>query len=213
MLMLSTGKRIVNQFMPFRKPRFVNKRGFSCVVSRTAVAGFTLLELLIVLVIMGMAAALVIPRLNSSQGAVLKAQAREVVAILKYARRSAVVEGKQKTVVLSQGKPENTNEENTNEENTNQSPSKKTTGHWVSREGITLQWTNKISDSDEVNDDDDSDDNDANNSAEHKITFYPEGGSSGGELTLSYLDYKVKVSINPLTGKIESDLFDNEPKN
>ena len=208
MLMLSTGKPIVNQFMPLRKPRFFNKRGFSYVVSGTAVAGFTLLELLIVLVIMGMVAALVIPSLSSSQGAVLKAQAREVVAVLKYARRSAVVEGKQKTVVLSGGK-----EENANEENTNQSRPKRTPGHWVSRGGIALQWNNTVSDNDEVNDYDDTNGNDANNQAEHKITFYPEGGSSGGELTLSYLEYKAKISVNPLTGKIESDIFDNEPEN
>ena len=182
----------------------MKKRRGTHKVNRTAISGFTLLELLIVLVILGMVAALVIPNISSNQGIVLKAQAREVIAILKHARRSAIVEGKQKEVVLSEG----------SKEVVNQSSSKKGSGHWVSR-GVTLQLREIISNPSEiseqaVNDQDEVNEPNGKNQTTYKITFYPEGGSSGGELTLNYLDYKAKININPLTGKIDSDIFDNE---
>ncbi|GEM_PF-751932 len=146
--------------------------------------GFTLLELLVVMTIIGMMAVLIIPNLRSGQATLLRAQVREAVAVLKYARRSAIVEGKQKTVTFHEGK------------DVDNSVSKTKPGHWVSR-GATLQWGEEDSDTN-------------SDTANYQITFYPEGGNSGGVLILSYLKYKTKITVNPMTGKIElENLYDD----
>ena len=41
----------------------------------------------------------------------------------------------------------------------------------------------------------------------YQITFYPEGGSSGGEIILTHLEHKAKITVNPITGKIESEIL------
>jgi general secretion pathway protein H len=152
--------------------------------NRRCVSGFTLLEIIVVMVIIGMAAALIIPRITSGQANILKAQVREAMAVLKYARRIAIVEGKQKVATFYEGK----------QEAGDNSTKTAMPGRWVSR-GVTLQWGGEVSDSEE---------------GVYEITFYPEGGSSGGELILTYLDYKAKISVNPITGKVKSDIFDDE---
>lgn len=146
-------------------------------------AGFTLLELIIVMAIIGMMASLVIPHIGSGQLTLLKTQMREAVAVLNYARRSAIVEGKQKVASFYEGK------ENT----ADKSPQKMTPGQWVSR-GTTLQWGEKRSDDKQQK--------------VYQITFYPEGGSSGGEIILGYLDHKAVIRVNPLTGKVEAEIVD-----
>ena len=151
--------------------------------------GFTLLELLVVMTIIGMMAVLIIPNLRTGQATLLRAQVREAIAVLKYARRSAIVEGKQKTVTFHEGKE------------VDNSVSKTRQGHWVSR-GATLQWG-------EEGDEEDSDTN--SETASYQITFYPEGGNSGGVLTLSHLKYKTKISVDPMTGKIElENLYEDD---
>jgi prepilin-type N-terminal cleavage/methylation domain-containing protein len=57
-------------------PRESEPRAFS--------AGFTLLELLVVLVLISLAAALVVPRLPSTDNAALKGSARSTAALLRY---------------------------------------------------------------------------------------------------------------------------------
>ena len=149
-------------------------------------AGFTLLELIVVMAIIGMMASLVIPHIGSGQLTLLQAQMREAVAVLNYARRSAIVEGKQKVASFYEGK------ENT----ADKSPQKMTTGQWVSR-GTTLQWGEKPSE-------------DQPPEKGYQITFYPEGGSSGGEIILGYLDHKAVILVNPLTGKVEAEIVDDK---
>ncbi|MDM8569705.1 prepilin-type N-terminal cleavage/methylation domain-containing protein [Thiotrichales bacterium HSG1] len=158
-------------------------------------AGFTLLELIIVMVIIGMMAMLVIPNIGSSQGAILKAQAREAMAMLKYARRSATIEGKQKSIILKEG----------NESAQKINPD---SGIWTSR-GVSLQVGKSDDDKSEKNDDK-SEKNSEKINDNIKITFYPEGGSSGGQITLTFHNHTAKIEINPLTGKIKSDIFVND---
>ncbi|EDN69462.1 General secretion pathway protein H [Beggiatoa sp. PS] len=164
--------------------------------------GFSLLELLIVISIMAMGAAIVIPRLGGGESAILQAQVREVLALFRYARRSAIVEGKPKVVQLSQGKTEETTKKIIR--------SKLEPGYWKSRD-VTLQWGENSSNQDKVSEFDDDDENQTEKS--YKVTFYPEGGSSGGELILTYKEkFKAKINVNPITGKVTSDIFEFEQK-
>jgi len=175
----SLTKKISSSFPKTPHPGFPNQQRYS-----PFQPGFTLLEMIVVMAILGMAVAIVIPQISSGQSTLLKAQAREAMAVLKNARRMAIVEGKQKMATLQESQPDSVNK----------SMSKAMPGRWVSR-GATLQWAGEVSDDEKT---------------VYQITFYPEGGSSGGELILSHLDYKVKISINPITGKITSDIFDDE---
>ncbi|MDM8560545.1 prepilin-type N-terminal cleavage/methylation domain-containing protein [Candidatus Parabeggiatoa sp. HSG14] len=152
--------------------------------------GFSLLEMLVVLAILGMAMVLVIPNLSTSQSAVLKAQVRDTMAMLKYKRRSAIVEGK--VAIFDPNKKEGFDAKTTDK------PTKKhDSGEWVSR-GVNLQCGGELRD---------------NEKADCKITFYPEGGSSGGEIIFTHLDYKAKITVNPITGKIKSDIFEDNDEN
>ncbi|MCK5719214.1 MAG: prepilin-type N-terminal cleavage/methylation domain-containing protein [Thiomargarita sp.] len=141
--------------------------------------GFSLLELLIVLLIIGMAAAVVIPKISGGQVTLLNAQAREAMAALKYARRLAIVEGKEQSVTFYEGK------------NTSDKKSAKS-GQWVSR-GASVQWGGELQENDKM---------------VHKITFFPEGGSSGGKLILKHFEHQVQININPLTGRIKLEADD-----
>ncbi|MCK5717698.1 MAG: prepilin-type N-terminal cleavage/methylation domain-containing protein [Thiomargarita sp.] len=113
-------------------------------------AGFSLLELLVVLVMIGMLVTLVVPQMSSSDQTIFKTQVRKVITLLKATRRSAVVNGTERIAVFSKG------------------------------------------DTDLYN---------------IKITFYPEGGSSGGEIIVKHLKYRAKITISPITGKIESKIL------
>jgi len=123
-------------------------------------SGFSLLELLLVMAIIAMAVGVVIPRIGSSEVTFLKAQVREAVAKLRYTRRTALVEGKQKVATFKQNKKKEGEEGK------------------EGKEGEVYQ-----------------------------VTFYPEGGSSGGEIILTHLEYKAKITVNPITGKIESEIL------
>ncbi len=135
-------------------------------------SGFTLLELLIVMAIIAMAAAVVITRLSgSSELTSLKAEVRKTIAKLNYTRRLAIIEGKEKQLVFQKNQPAATDDTDDSAK-------------------IIWTWGGKFS-----------------NKAVYKITFYPEGGSSGGELSLSYLGHKAKIIVNPITGKVESKIL------
>ncbi len=143
------------------------------------IIGFTLLEVLVVMAIIAMGSALIVPRISGGQVSLLKAQVREATAVLNYARRSAIVEGRSKTAFFY---------ESARSQNTSQS------GTWISR-GATLQWGA-------------SQEGQQLDNQEQAITFYPEGGSTGGEFVLSYQNRKVKVVVNPLTGKVSSEFLE-----
>ncbi len=144
--------------------------------------GITLLELLVVLAIIGVMVALVVPRLGNHDLVSLQAQTREVVAMLKFARRSAMIHGAPSEVQLfpaetagvQSRKPEAAN----------------VPGRWVAK-GASLSWGGARK---------------ANENAEISITFYPGGGCSGGEIMLSQGQYQARITVHPLTGKTQADV-------
>ncbi|MDD2817095.1 MAG: prepilin-type N-terminal cleavage/methylation domain-containing protein [Thiotrichaceae bacterium] len=155
-------------------------------MSHKPARGFTLLELLIVMAIIAMAAAFVIPRLTAGEGLLLKAQVREAIAVLNYARRSAIVEGTARVAVFFDDK------QDANAAPNSKSKKPNAPNQWSSR-GTTLEWGGKVTDKEQ---------------AVYEIIFYPEGGSSGGELVLRFKDQKAKISVNPLNGKITADVLE-----
>lgn len=67
------------------------KRGSLLSLKRTGAGGFTLLELIIVLIIIGIASALVVPRLVGGMGSLdVRTASGKVAASLRYARSQAV---------------------------------------------------------------------------------------------------------------------------
>ena len=130
-------------------------------------AGFTLLELMVVLAILGLALAIVPANLMNATGAqALKADVRTVISGLRYARTRAIaanepvalvidpqaaqlsLDGRQQIGVLS-----------------------KSTRLGAANQPIAVQ-------------------------------FYPDGGSSGGELLLSYEEEEYRLTVNWLTGAV-----------
>ncbi len=70
--------------------------------------GFSLLELIIVLALIALMTAMVVPRLHDNQSLKLKAETREVIAMLKHARRLAMLRGQEIEVpMVLQKNPEN----------------------------------------------------------------------------------------------------------
>ena len=68
-----------------------NKKDYSIFVPKAA--GFTLVEILLVLTIIGMASILVIPNVSNLESRTFSTQVRQAVSLLNYARRTAVVQG------------------------------------------------------------------------------------------------------------------------
>ncbi|MDM8547801.1 prepilin-type N-terminal cleavage/methylation domain-containing protein [Candidatus Venteria ishoeyi] len=141
--------------------------------------GFTLFELLIVLVIIALASALIVPRMGGNEFTRLQAEVREAVAVLNYARRMATIQGQLAEVKLY-GVPKNSNK---------QKPPQP--GQWISKgaEIHSTQINNKQTDNKKV----------------YEVTFYPGGGSSGGEFVFKRKSFEIKVAINPITGKVTTE--------
>jgi len=154
--------------------------------------GFTLLEVLLVMAIIAMAAAIIAPQLTVGGAVRLQAQVREAVAVLNYTRRSAIIEGRPKAALFfSPPQPDATQPPQADAEQAERSSRP---GVWVSR-GATLQWGGELTEADQL---------------DYQITFYPEGGSSGGELIFTQEDLKASVTVDPITGKITMQFVEEE---
>jgi general secretion pathway protein H len=122
--------------------------------------GFTLLELILVMGIVALAAAVVAPNLTGLDGRNFDAQLRDLVAQLNYARRSAIVSGQVSTM------------------------------QWAD-DNISLEFSA----------------DDARTSSYEPIdsllvSFYPEGGTTGGRLRLTQDRQQGWISIDAFTGRI-----------
>ncbi len=143
--------------------------------SRPGLAGMTLLELLIVLSIMAIVAAMVIPMFGSGvSSTALKSAARQVAAGLRLARSEAVATRHDTRVVLDL------------EQRTFQvEPDARI--HALPRE---LEMKLYTAQSDLVSD------------RVGAIRFFPDGGSNGGRITLGAGERKYDVDIDWLTGRV-----------
>lgn len=149
--------------------------------------GFTLLELMLVLVILGFAGVLIAPTFSTLETRSFNAQVREAATLLNYARRTAVVQGHPARATLRL-RPQ--------PEQAEAAPARVgDTGYWSS-DGIDMDYRDSTGQRVEVTD-------------AVEITFYPEGGSSGGELILSQGERMAALQIDPFSGRV-STRFDED---
>ena len=141
----------------------------------TSAVGVTLLELLIVLSIMAIVAAMVVPMLgNGVSGSELKSAARQVAAALRSARSDALVTRQETRVVLNL------------EQRTFQidgDPRQHALPRQVELKLFTAQ-------------------RDIVDDKVGAIRFYPDGGSNGGRVTIAAGERKYEVDVDWLTGRV-----------
>ena len=154
---------------------------------QTSSTGFTLLELVLVLSIIVMASILVVPTFGGLEGRTFGVQVRAASSLLNYARRTAVVTGQPSTAsfypILD--------EEEDDDANTKFS----SVGTWQSN-GAKLHFR-------------DSTDRESEIQKLIEITFYPEGGSTGGTLLLVQGAQLVSIKIDPFTGRVVTEYEEN----
>ena len=153
-------------------------------IGKAASPGFTLLELLLVLTIMAMASILVIPSIGNIDSRSFSSQIRQATSLLNYARRIAVVSGQPSTASFY-ASLEVRDEEDTSE------PARDSVGRWDST-GTAVRYRDSTDREFEVDE-------------KIEITFYPEGGSTGGTLLLSQGDRLVSIIVDPFTGRISAE--------
>lgn len=137
--------------------------------------GFTLIELLVVLLIIGAAYSLAAPLVFSGMtGTELKSSARQLAAGLRKARSEAVARGRETVLILDVAEHRF---RLSGDERIYQLPKS------IEINLFTAQ-------SELIND------------KTASIRFYPDGGSTGGRITVAARDRKYAVDINWLTGQI-----------
>jgi len=140
-----------------------------------------------VLSIIVMASILVVPTFGGLEGRTFGVQVRAASSLLNYARRTAVVTGQPSTAsfypILD--------EEEDDDANTKLS----SVGTWQSN-GAKLHFR-------------DSTDRESEIQKLIEITFYPEGGSTGGTLLLAQGAQLVSIKIDPFTGRVVTEYEEN----
>lgn len=144
-------------------------------VSPARQAGFTLIELLVVLVIMAMAYTLASPMISSGvSGTELKASARQLAAGLRRARSEAVSR-RQETVMTVDV-----------DDRQFQLSGDQRIYHLPKSVAVQLFTAQS----------------ELVNGSAGAIRFFPDGGSTGGRITVTSLQRKYDVDINWLTGQV-----------
>jgi general secretion pathway protein H len=151
---------------------------------RAAARGFTLLELLVVLSIILLAVGLVVPNVISRDSNAFNAQVRQAVAVLTYARRVAIVEASPRTARFFALDPESRDFEQRKEE----LAAEKATTDWIT-DVLQLSFQDDVTRREEPVE-------------QVEVTFFPQGGSTGGVLNFVQNNRSARVRIDPLTGRI-----------
>ena len=149
-------------------------------------AGFTLLEILLVLAILGLASVLVVPNLGSLDNRTFAAQVRQASALLNFARRDAVVLGQPRTASFYS--------EYTDPDEFPAAMS--SVGQWQASSATEMRFR-------------DSTEQETDEQPLIEISFYPEGGSTGGTLVLEQGERRVLIAIDPFTGRVTTTSEDD----
>jgi Tfp pilus assembly protein FimT len=154
--------------------------------AKQGVTGFTLLEILLVLGILAMASLVVFPNLTGVETRTFNARVREAHTLLNFARRTAVVNGQP-------GVASFTVRDSDAPDGALDSPF--LVGNWDGN-GIEVTFRDSTDRELEVED-------------RLEITFYPEGGSTGGNLLLRDQGRLASIDINPFTGRVETEFLED----
>lgn len=155
------------------------------------------------LAILAMGSMLVIPGLTGMDSRTFNAQVREAGSLLNYARRTAVVTGRPAVASFEsqseESQPERSEESEAEEADIRTSEAARSTlgpdAPWSSR-GVEIAYRDSTRQLVEVEDTID-------------ITFFPEGGSTGGELILTLDDLEAVIVIDPFSGRVRTELPDD----
>ncbi len=158
------------------------------VANRAGQDGFTLLEVLLVLSIIALGSALLVPRLGDIGGRGFQMEVRSAASLLNHARRNAVVTGNPATISFI---PELT------EPDLDYHPPAFSAGVYRASD-LEMHFKDSTGALTPV-------------SAPLEITFFPEGGSTGGTLLLSQGDRSASISIDPVSGRMETAFDDQAP--
>ena len=146
-----------------------------CPRARRGIRGVTLLELLIVLTLMGIIVAIVLPTFGGGVSTTaLKSAAREVAAGLRYARGQAIAQRTEALLVLDV------------DARTFTLPPDIQLHRLPERLELKLYTAQRDLVSDKVG----------------AIRFFPDGGSTGGRITLAAGERKYDVDVDWLTGRV-----------
>lgn len=148
--------------------------------------GFTLLEILLVLTIIGIASILVAPNLGNLEARSFSTQIRQANTLINYARRMAVVRGQPASIEFYA--VSKTGDERV--------PSRTSVGSWHSG-GAQITFIDSTDRETEVDD-------------TIEITFFPEGGSTGGTLILALGERRETIEIDPFTGRVSNRDDEND---
>lgn len=149
-------------------------------------SGFTLLEILLVMTLIALAALVVVPNIGELDARNFDVQARQAVALLNHARRTAVVSGTPASATFYDAAAESENLPRA---------ARNSVGSWYGGD-IALGYQ-------------DSRDRSVDFERLVEFSFYPEGGSSGGTLTLSANTRRIAIEVDPFTGRIRPEANDD----
>tara|TARA_B110000858_G_scaffold198524_1_gene266207 strand:+ start:16274 stop:16816 length:543 start_codon:yes stop_codon:yes gene_type:complete len=155
--------------------------------------GFTLLEIILVLAIIATASILLVPNLGGLEARSFNAQLRQAQSLLNYARRTAVVSGQASTVSFSVIPAADIDQLDSEETHLSLS---NIVAQWNGA-GVNLRFRDSTGREIEIE-------------KSTEVTFYPEGGSTGGMLLFAQADQTGIINIDPFTGRVSSRDPDRE---
>lgn len=153
---------------------------------RLHLAGFTLLELLVVLSVIAIASGLIFPNLAITDNSAFNADVRRAAAALTYARRMAIVKGAPQTTTLFALDPESPDYR----ELLAEADTVTDVARWQA-EDLELRYEDERGGRPEQVD-------------SFAVTFFPQGGSTGGLLSFIRDERTAQIRIDPITGRIDT---------
>jgi general secretion pathway protein H len=147
--------------------------------------GFTLLELLIVLGIIALGVGLLMPNVTLTDNSAFRAEVRKAAATLSYARRLAIVQAVPVTAQLSTGPLEPRAQSLSEEQSLSDEQRQR---RWHSQL-LQLRYQDELQGTAQLVD-------------ELALTFFPQGGSTGGTLHFSRAQRHAVINVSAITGRI-----------